>query len=322
VPRFKTITRPQDPTQEVEFRWVDQPPAGTQVEYVFEASSGKGIFDNGAGTWTTTQATVHYFALGDFEGLEVVQATALDQATGEELAKANATFRVTRSKVFIQPHLASLKAGESQHFATGFAPDPDGAESYSYRILEGGGSLDRGEDVLVQTPGVTYTAASSEGTAKVEVTGYRVIDGRWQEVNRDVATIRLEERKSVVQGSWTIEVLYETGICGNCGPGGTPIETTSSSATAYAVVPKLPGVKSYRVVLEDPTGDPAGGIFFPRTYPVFTPESLGSWHEKDGVYRSGLSAGGGPDDWAVTAVSPWLHARFDDMAVTVEVTYE
>lgn len=165
-------------------------------------------------------------------------------------------------------------------------------------------------------------AESSDGTAKVEVTGYRVIDGRWQEVNKDVATIRLEETKSVIPGSWVVEIETGGGECSNCGPGGTPLPYSYSTATAWVVVPQVPGVTSYRVLLEDPTGDPAGGVPFPNTFGAFTPESLGAWQEKDGAYRHGLSAGGGGGDWATTGVSPWLHARFDDMTVTVEVSYD
>lgn len=307
IPAKKVISNGQTPTQTVEFRWVDNPPAEMQVEYSYEAASGKASFDNGQATWTTTNTHLNYYPFPDFEGLETIIATATNKTTGAVLSRLSCTFQVIKAKVSIAPSATSLKSGEHQNFTAVYVPDDMEPTRYSYKILSGDGSLNVSEDTLLVTSNVQYLAESSTGTATLEVSAHRIIDNHWQVVSTDTAEIRLEERKSIIAGSWTIEYTVPA-------PGFT-------QATAYVVVPKVDGAIRYSALMEDPTGDPAGGVFFPSTR-IITPEALGYWEDRGGAYWSGLSGGGGADPWATTNVAPWLTSRFSDMQVIVTVTYE
>lgn len=166
------------------------------------------------------------------------------------------------------------------------------------------GDADKSNSMVTFKSGAAEGGAFISARARVQVPGappYNV------EVLPVTNTLKVKKGLKTVtlSGGWTIEITVPAA--------------GFSQATAWVVVPKVAGAKSYAVSLTKPTPDPAGGVPFPSSRSI-SPASLGIWEDRGGSYWSGLSGGGGADPWATTNVVPWLTSRFSDMVVTVTVT--
>jgi hypothetical protein len=172
---------------------------------------------------------------------------------------------------------------------------------------------------------------SSEGEALVTVRARVNVPGSSGKAPVSVltdpvsATLKVKKGLKTVTliGGWTVETVYEDYICGRCGPGGSNTVNTAYNVTAWAVIPKVSGAKSYSVLFEKPTPDVPRGVPFPHTRTLHPATPGAGWSDRGGSWWSGLSSGSGTvsDDgqWPANVVS-WMQSRFGDMKVTVTVT--
>jgi hypothetical protein len=255
---------------------------------------------------------------GESETLRVVAFYSTpDPQTGAvtriDVASASADVSIKqRFNIEILPLSADVPADASFGVSARLQDPPPAGSKITWTWSSGGvGSIEPVPgDADKANSSVTFHSGASEGhafisaRARVEVPGTPpyVVEvlpvTNTLQVKRGLKTLSLS-------GGWTIEITVPA-------PG-------FSQASAYVVVPKVAGAKSYAVQLTKPTPDAAGGVPFPSARD-FSPAALGSWEDRGGAYWSGLSGGGGADPWATTNVVPWLSSRFSDMAVAVTVT--
>ncbi|HEU4654006.1 MAG TPA: hypothetical protein VFS47_08460 [Steroidobacteraceae bacterium] len=276
-------------------------------------------------TATSSSASATYAGRDGLAGgeSETIRVTAFyttpDPQTGEphRVDVATASADVTIKQPFNIQFLSvpdEVPTDTTVGITAGFAEAlPAGARVTWDWLHSGTGTMTRvAGDADARYSMVQFSSGSNEDTALFTVSAHVEVPGddgytvNVRPVTR-VVRVRKDLRTMTFAGSWTIEVTPDPG---------TP---TRGSVVMRTIVPKIAGAKSYSVVLDDPTGDPAKGLSFPYTTGFSPPPSPSSgWEDRGGAYFSGGPSYDGPDPGGATA---WIESRFFDMTVTVTVTF-
>ncbi len=295
----------------VELVWIDKPTPGTDVSYEFKSLYGKVNMLNGQSVQTLENDTVMtvFPVNAETEGKDTILITARNASTTAILAQVQANVEVIKQRPIIVPNVTSLKTGETRLFHVDFMPDmPAGEGNYKYIwTVEGSGKLESNQGFLTTVDRVIYKAQASTGTDTLKLEVFKSVEGKSVKVGETTATIRLEERKSIIHGSYSTEVLIEGDYFG---------------MHAVVKIPKQEGAKSY-------TLRAFGGYDYAyyRYGPIVRTDFLtGTYPQLNMVIPQdqlwmGLSAGSAHVSF-MSATQGWLDGRFNNgWDWTVEVTY-
>lgn len=272
------------------------------------SSTYTGRSDNDGGTWETITAV----------------AFVVESAQRRDLGTASVEVFIEQEfNLVLTPSGGELPVDSSIGMTASFREAPPPGSTVRWTWSHGGvGSLAPRSAAAGAT--ADLATGPTEGTATVTAQAtVRLPDGR--EVTPLPVTVALGVKRGLrtltLQGGWTIETVYTPYVCGRCGPGATDLNLISADVTAYVVVPRVAGARSYSARLEKPTPDVPRGVPFPSTRTV-NPNNLGStWQDRGGSYWSMLSSASGAVGPGVPGDAiAWFQSRFGDMSVTVTVT--
>lgn len=318
-------------------------PDPTAYTYEWICSGQYGELNDGEGghsgaTFTTTRNLVGYTPNGEARGGETETLRVRVSRIGTEpgsagprvVGEARAIIHLKKPfSLSIAPPTGQVPAnGSIGLVATLNEPlDDHGVDEdsvrYAWQIVSGPGTLTvSAEDGPMKTLSqVTFDAPADSATTVVEVRATVRTGGAepsvvvTEPVRATLETVADSETLEL-RGQLVIESTFTVSPCGNCGPGGTPIDLTSASTVAWVVVPKVEGAASYQVT--------ADGFDDPEVYGTslgfgINPTALGDNQDRGGSYWHGLSGAGGPAS-DVGGQRAWMQARFGGLDAKVVVT--
>lgn len=255
----------------------------------------------------SSQNRVRYFAgTGERNTVTVKVKVSLRRAgQTEEVGESSAVIEVQPSTPILAPDVTSLGRGETQTFDVAMSPPWDGPQLfYRFELEEGLGGLTN-YGTWSQSPAVEFEAGQEYGTETLRVeVGYRE-DGIFKTVGTATAEIRIEERRSIIFGTYV--TMQRIG------------EDNRHATLATVVIPKVEGATRYSLR--------AVGGFDPHYYgdgPIrYSSPFKHDWQAEvpEGEMWQGISGAWGPASGAGQAFS-YMESRFaSGWKWIVEVTY-
>ena len=289
-----------------------------KIEYQWSTTGAHGnIKDNihQGKDFTTTANVVEYISDGSTIGDDSVKVEAFE-INGQKrnsIGDASVNVKIRELRITITPRKKSLWPPDVQKFQ---AEVPDelkqSGDEFSYSWSTSGtyGGFVTGGNYYVSPLDVASWIVhgnNSEGTDNVTVEVFRMRNGQSESLGNATAEILVEQKKTVIEGSWGIEEKEA--------------DAGRSCANAYIYVPKVEDAIQYDMDAYNFNDPLYFGKEYVRTWTgpqgdhgaKSTPiEDLGS------QWRIGLSGGCGPDDGQGDRVSN-LKSRFAGMVVQVTV---
>jgi len=241
-----------------------------------------------------------------------VEAFEVQGQNRVSLGKATANVKVRDLVPSIAPDRISLNKNESQTFTASVDGSlaSGGTLTYIWFSSNKYGQLTRPVPHVETTTNTSeYAAAGTppgEDTVAVEV--FSTKDGVKTSLGIARAQVKIEERKTIIMGSFNVEAEYTTAVYTVGTPGYTWV-------TAYAKVPKVEGATSYSARIYN---------FYDGAYwghgTTFSDYTVRHAEDRGSEYWIGL-AGGHQRDEHVAASVAGAAARFVGIIVEVTVTY-
>lgn len=237
-----------------------------------------------------------------------VEAFEVQGQNRVSLGTATATVRVRTLVPKIAPDRTSLVRDESQTFTVKVDSTLSNGGALTYKwfgTTKHGHLTSPAPNLETGISTATYKATGTppgEDTVAVEV--FSTKDGVKTSLGIARAQVKIEQRKTIVFGSFTVETKP------------TPGQPDRSSVIAYAIVPKVEGAISYSARLYN--------FYDPAYYghgAVFGDSIVRGREDRGSEYWIGLTgAGASPNETLGEAVA-YLQSRFTGIVIEVTVTY-
>ncbi|MBX3096040.1 MAG: hypothetical protein KF812_04195 [Fimbriimonadaceae bacterium] len=306
---------PSSPALRLEASVIDAEP-GDSFVYHWSIPEGYGRLTDGTHVGTdfeSSSATVSFFIVNE-EGRGRIPvravATQVDGNQRTEVGPAEAYITVESASPIVGPMITSLRPSEEQEFSVQMNPPYTGQDQlyYVYTLEQGlGGLTGYGEYQTSNT--VEFRAGSTYGNDKLIVNVFRRSSTGYHSMGQATAQIRIEQRRSIVFGTYETKQLINHELVGE-GRHGT---------IATVVLPKVEGAKSYRML--------ATGGYDPDYWRAKIESRSPFRHDWHSIQPTNeewvpLSGGWGPASGAAETFA-WMEGRFGSgWKWMFEVTYE